>query len=139
MLKRKQATEAFYENQKTLETYTLDLVKKEKKAKKNPDEPLDGDDLIKSDEGADAYMPAHDDFLGENNNFEGLDDLDDQNFDAGDDDKKRRNKKDKSDRKERKKHKKSKKSRHHRKRHDTGEGLPEGDADDKPLDASADE
>jgi hypothetical protein len=45
------------------------------------------------------------------------------------DDRKKRHKKDKSDRKERKKHKKSKKSRHHRKRHDTGEGLPEGDED----------
>ncbi len=114
----------------------MDLVKKEKKAKKNPDEPLDGDDLIKSDEGADAYMPAHDDFLGENNNFEGLDDIDDQNFDADVHDKKKRHKKDKS---ERKKHKKSKKSRHHRKRHDTGEGLPEGDAEGQPLDASADD
>ena len=31
---------------------------KEKKVKKNPDEPIDGDDLIKSDEGADEYMPA---------------------------------------------------------------------------------
>ena len=114
------------------------MTKKEKKAKKNPDEPLDGDDLGPKSDGAD-YGPAQDDFLGENNNFAGLDDDEenDGDFSAGNDgtggsgeqrrDMKKRSKKDKSDKKDRKKHKKSKRDkegRRHRKRHDTGEGLP---------------
>ena len=138
MKKRKEATEKFYEAQKALEADSLDLTKKEKKAKKNPDEPLDGDDLgPKSDDGAD-YGPAQDDFLGENNNFAGLDDDEenDGDFSAGNEgtggsgerrEMKKRSKKDKSDKKDRKKHKKNKRDkegRRHRKRHDTGEGLP---------------
>ena len=127
-------------------------AKPAKKAKKNADAGIPGDDLIPLGVDPDAnqdYAPNQDDHLAEDNNMANLmDDENDSSFNAnkdgtegmGDDDqmpdrherkkssrKSGKHKKDKSDRKERKKHKKGKKeSRRLKKSRDiTGAAMDE--------------
>ena len=134
MKRRKEATEAFYANQKGLDSIELNLVKAEKKkARKNPDEPADGEDLMAlggDPENEFNPQPDDDDFLDKADNLAGLDDEDDGSFAADldvTDEKKakrksgKRNKADKAERRERKKQKKERRLRKNKERQDTGE------------------
>jgi len=106
-----------------LEDYELNLSKVAKKPKKNPDEPIDGDDLVPLGDDRVDYGPAQDDHLAQHNNLPIDDDeADDYSLEDGTGGTEERpdaatrrhksgKKKDRGDKKDRKKSKKRKRDK----------------------------